>query len=754
MVSVKASASLSVLEKIAEKIPDEGRVSGPVRSGSRFDLDRFIDQHFRDNVATVKPWHGGGRIFILDRCPFSPEHRRTARIVQLASGALSFACFKSACVNHNWHSLRAMLGPSGGDEEWEPPARTRQDCEAGSTALIAQQVPVPMLSDTLLPAALQTWIVDIAARNCLPLEFVACPAIVALGAVLGRSVGICPDRYSDTVMVANLWGALIAKPGQLKSPAIDAALKPLKALAAKAHERYEKELQEANERKPRLEAEIASLQGAIQQAAECGDEEREASLTATLAMRAQELDEPGPTERRYIVNDPSIEKLGELLRDNPRGLLLYRDELAGWLLSMNRPGREGEREFYLEAWSGSGDYTFDRIGRGTIRIPALTLSVFGSIQPGKIQHYTTAALKGGTQDDGLLQRFQVIVWPDGLPPWEPPRRLPNREARARVDDIFQQLDQLDPVARGALVSKDSIPYFQFTDEAQERYDRWRAQLEGRLRSNELDGTPAFAAHLSKYRSLVPSLSLIFHLVELVDRKTAGPISLSALALALQWTEFLENHARKLYAQETLQDPPHGNSLEKEIINAVLSLECKVENGRLALADVTAAVNAARSDAQALSPQLIGRRVRDLGLTDDDVRTRTGARALVWDPQRMNTLAARFGLQQTSVTSVTSVTSENRDSPAFSCSAATDVSEVTDVTDVSEVSEVSSTSRWTAPSLPGDVDLMITEELQLAQRCLSLDRCPGCSRLDVTDLGDRLACTNCGYILWRDERTAG
>ncbi len=65
------------------------------------------------------------------------------------------------------------------------------------------------------------------------------------------------------------------------------------------------------------------------------------------------------------MHDTTVEKLGELLNQNPRGLLLMRDELSGLLRTLDKPGREGDREFFLEGWNGTGSYTYDRISRGT-----------------------------------------------------------------------------------------------------------------------------------------------------------------------------------------------------------------------------------------------------------------------------------------------------------------------------------------------------------------------------------------------------
>jgi len=79
-----------------------------------------------------------------------------------------------------------------------------------------------------------------------------------------------------------------------------------------------------------------------------------------------------------VVNDTTVEKLGELLNHHPNGLLLFRDELSGWFHTMDRPGHENDRAFYCEAWNGTSAYTYDRIGRGTVHIRAACLSVLGS----------------------------------------------------------------------------------------------------------------------------------------------------------------------------------------------------------------------------------------------------------------------------------------------------------------------------------------------------------------------------------------
>jgi fermentation-respiration switch protein FrsA (DUF1100 family) len=55
-------------------------------------------------------------------------------------------------------------------------------------------------------------------------------------------------------------------------------------------------------------------------------------------------------------------------------------------------------------------------------------------------------------------------------------------------------------------------------------------------------------HLAKYRSLMPSLALIFHLIDFANRTAeAGAVGEKAAAMAAEWCEFLEAHARRIYA---------------------------------------------------------------------------------------------------------------------------------------------------------------------------------------------------------------
>ncbi|MBW2595922.1 MAG: DUF3987 domain-containing protein [Deltaproteobacteria bacterium] len=112
-----------------------------------------------------------------------------------------------------------------------------------------------------------------------------------------------------------------------------------------------------------------------------------------------------PPYARHVVNDATIEKLGEILKQNPEGVLLYRDELLGFLCSFDKQGHETDRAFSLKLGLAMGDFTSDRIGISTTRIEHMCVSVLGSIQPGPLTSYVRDAFHSSMGGDGLLQRF-------------------------------------------------------------------------------------------------------------------------------------------------------------------------------------------------------------------------------------------------------------------------------------------------------------------------------------------------------------
>src|SRR5690606_32774905 len=124
----------------------------------------------------------------------------------------------------------------------------------------------------------------------------------------------------------------------------------------------------------------------------------------------------------------------------------------------------------LEGWDGKGSYELDRIGRGSVFIENHCISILGGIQPTKLIEYLEPSIIGNG-NDGLIQRFQLLVFPD-MPEWKYKDEHPNKDARDAIYSLFEVVDKLtieDFIKMGACPNDEfnSIPYFRFSNEAQE-----------------------------------------------------------------------------------------------------------------------------------------------------------------------------------------------------------------------------------------------------------------------------------------------
>jgi putative DNA primase/helicase len=384
----------------------------------------------------------------------------------------------------------------------------------------------------------------------VPIDLPAIVAIACLAGVVNRRATIQPKR-ADTawVVTPNLWALIVLPPGQLKSPALGAFTEHLAHIEARWRVEYERELKDYErwQKEEELRTQVWR------------EKFKEAIRNRQTPPEFQEEERDEPVLRRLIANDPTVEALHKILSQNPAGILLVRDELAGWLATLDKPGREGDRQFFLEAWNGDKPYTLDRIGRGTIHAPAVCLSIVGGIQPSRLRQYLADVVKGGANDDGLFQRLQLLVWPDVPSSWTRVDRPPRAGAAERVAQVYERL---------AEISTDAAKLYRFADDAQELFYEWWEDLERKVRSGDLH--PAMQAHLSKYRSLMPSVALLYHQADTTD-PAVREVSLCHARQAAAMCEYLEAHARRIYG-----------CLVSPELHAARELAGKITKGKLAM----------------------------------------------------------------------------------------------------------------------------------------------------------------------------
>lgn len=417
---------------------------------------------------------------------------------------------------------------------------------ARSAGSLVVDVPQPLPPDLLpvepfpmaaLPDAFRPWVSDVAVRMHCPPDFVAVPMIVAAASLVARHVGIRPQQQTDWLERCNLWALIVGRPGYMKSPAMAQALAPMERLEARAAEAFNAHSTaheaEAITAKLRAEADLKEARAALKK--------NRGANVADLLSNAEQGEMP--VRERYVVNDLTYEKLGEILAQNPNGVLSVRDEMRGLFLSLAREEHAPARAFYLQAWSG-GSYTFDRIGRGTVTVEDARLSIIGGIQPGPLSELVQQARRGAA-DDGMIERF-LIAWPDSPGEWREVDRWPDSNAKRQAWGTFERLDTITAEALAAQREQDAhgemrgLPFVRFDDEAREAFGEWRREFEQSIRTAEAEG---LEGALSKFRHHVPALALALHVID----GGMGPVALPSTMRALALAEYFESHAKRLHS---------------------------------------------------------------------------------------------------------------------------------------------------------------------------------------------------------------
>lgn len=382
-----------------------------------------------------------------------------------------------------------------------------------------------LFSKHLLPPVLHDFCADIAERTGAPPDFPGTALLVALGSVVGRGLGIHALGGDSRVVIPNLWGALLTERAtSMFTGAVGEALAPLGLLSDRARK-------------------------------ECDRWEGG----------------PGagpPRKRRYRTGTASVPTLVGLMNDNPRGVLLVRDDLVGWMRSLSRPRREGELHFYLSCWSGTEPGSdFDTPSGESVFCKSPCLSMLGWARTAAFRN-----LLAGGGPGPVLSRFQLTVCGDGSGGNPSPERNPDRAARQAVERLFEYLD---PIGRAAAPEGRPAPALEFDGDARHLYEEWR-----RTNRTKLDAQPGpgMEACLSALTETMPALALIFHLVQHADGVgDMGPVGEDEVRRAILWCDHLETHARHLHGVRSAPELTAAHRLLNHLVRGELASPFKLRD---------------------------------------------------------------------------------------------------------------------------------------------------------------------------------
>ena len=284
--------------------------------------------------------------------------------------------------------------------------------------------PPPRLPMSVLGPSWEAWICTTAEAAACPPDYVLAPLLASVSALIGHARWAqATPGWTEPV---HLWIGSVGDSGNGKSPGADCLMRDvLPELERRMLADFPDQLREwraavefgkAAEEKWKTEVRDAQKRG----------------NPPPLPPETKAALESPPQAPRLRQSDVTIERVATLLATAaPKGLLIVRDELAGWIDGMTSYNNAG-RSFWVEAYGGR-PYRVERQKQlEPIDIPRLAVAVYGGTQPDKLSILMREA------DDGLLGRM-LWVWPEPIP-FRLGRDAPGAQWAIRALDRLRELD--------------------------------------------------------------------------------------------------------------------------------------------------------------------------------------------------------------------------------------------------------------------------------------------------------------------------
>jgi len=373
-----------------------------------------------------------------------------------------------------------------------------------------------------LPEPIRGFVVAGAAAIGCDTSYLALPMVTVLASAIGNSRRI--RLKQSWTAPAILWTVIVGESGTSKSPAFRLAMRPILEREQKALARHAEDMQQ-------YDVDLARYDKAMS----------EWKRDKKAASDPPEKPET-PQAERFVVNDTTVEALAPLLLANPRGLLLGRDELAGWLGSFDRysGGKGADASHWLSMFDGESITVDRKTGSPkTIHVPLASILITGGIQPAILHR----ALGVEHRQSGLAARFLLA---------SPPRK-PKRwseadvasEVEAEVGRLVDRLFDLQPTVDDDGHQKPVV--VGLTPDAK---PAWEAYYNSHGRE-QVDLAGELAAAWSKLEGYAARLALVIHFTRWAaddpTLQSADEVDAASIAAGVRLAQWFKREARRVYS---------------------------------------------------------------------------------------------------------------------------------------------------------------------------------------------------------------
>jgi hypothetical protein len=374
-----------------------------------------------------------------------------------------------------------------------------------------------------LPDVVRVFVESVAAATGTDAAYGALAALVVLAGCVGnRAAAVVKRGWTEP---AALWAALIGRSGTTKSPVLALTTRALIDLF-----RAERRAFVAAQKE--YLCEIKKYKVLL-------DEWKRSQRKRSGPPTDPPIEPKPPIERRVLVSDCTVEGLAVLLEQNPLGLLLVRDELAGWITGFDRytSGRKGGDQPAWLSMYAAAPLVIDRKVSASCFVARAAVSLLGTIQPGTLARVFGRAAR----EAGLLARL-IIANPPERPALWTEADLPDA-AEAQWRDLLAAL-----LALPADIDEHGNSRPRYIPIGREAKPMWVAWHDDHVREMVDIKDDDLVAHFSKLKGVCVRIALLFECVQAVLRgSTPACIGADAMRRAVVVVEWLKREGRRVYS---------------------------------------------------------------------------------------------------------------------------------------------------------------------------------------------------------------
>lgn len=230
----------------------------------------------------------------------------------------------------------------------------------------------------IFPESLQVYLKECEKTLDSSIDYMGCSLMWLASVIVGNSIQI--EVKSGWKETCTLWLAVVGKAGIGKTPSIKNIIFPLQKANSKEIKDYIK-----------------------------NSEKFEAYEALTKDEKKQHEKVNKPAKSQFIANDITLEALVDLHQESKNSVAVFKDELAGWFLDMNKYRAGSDLQFWLSTWSGAS-VNLTRMTRKGSFVETPLIPILGGIQPGIFNSfYTEENKENGFMDRVLLSYPELKV---------------------------------------------------------------------------------------------------------------------------------------------------------------------------------------------------------------------------------------------------------------------------------------------------------------------------------------------------------